>query len=632
MIQFIGLKHQYGPNVLFDNFSWHIKPDQKIGLVGPNGAGKTTLFRIASDLIQPDEGKVVRSKETEISLFHQIPGFDPEGTILETAIASHKHYRIYSDRKHSIDHRFETTDPDSPDFETLLSEQQDLEDYANAHGVHELELQAQKILSGLGFSNSDFSRKVKTFSPGYQHRLGLAIALLEPHTLLFLDEPTNHLDDASKLWLADYLQNSKTAFVLVTHDPEFLNSTTNTIAEISKSGIIEFRGTLEEFLEEKNELHEKLKLQFQKEEAYLQKRMDWINRFRAQATKAKQVQSKLKNLEKREKVDDPGEIFWNKKPDYSFTVESSGKISFRLEDASFSFGDKSIFQNIHLEVSSGEKIALVGPNGAGKSTLMKCIAGIHSLSRGQIYLGPKTKIGYFAQTHTENLEPGLNILEIVQKFYPDISEPAARTLLGHFSFSGDSVFKKIGSLSGGEQSRVRLALLVLNPTNTLLLDEPTNHLDMVTRNALKRSLEEYPGSILIISHDPDFLKGLCNNTLELNNGVLKDVHCSFEDFQKDHKEGVYSLTQEKARQDTKQEFQNRNQEKNKLRKKQKELEDLEAQIGELEDEIKGFEKKLELPEFFQSNTYSEELKKFHQNKEALETLTQNWEDLAKELS
>ena len=228
---------------------------------------------------------MVRAKDTVISLFHQIPNFDEEKSVIETALISNTLYKKYLERKESIDKRFETTDHESDEFEKLLADQAELEEFAHTHDLHNLEIKAKKILSGLGFKDDAYNRQVKNFSPGYHHRIGLAIALLNPYNLLLLDEPTNHLDDTTKEWLRDFLKSIKTTFVIVTHDPEFLNDVTDTIAEISSKGIIEFKGTLEEFLEEKNELHEKLKNQFKKEEAYLKKRMDWIERFRAQATK-----------------------------------------------------------------------------------------------------------------------------------------------------------------------------------------------------------------------------------------------------------------------------------------------------------------------------------------------------------
>ncbi|MCE9501255.1 MAG: ATP-binding cassette domain-containing protein, partial [Leptospira sp.] len=457
MLQFINIHHQFGSNILFDGFSWHIKPGQRIALIGPNGVGTTTLFQMAIGKVIPENGEIIRSKETQISLFQQIPDFDEEKSVIATALEKNTLYREYSRKKELIDKRFETVSPENPEFETLLHDQSELEEYAQSKGIHDVESKAKKILSGLGFQNDFFERPVKSFSPGFHHRLALAISLLNPHNLLLLDEPTNHLDDASKLWLAEYLQNVKTTFVLVTHDPEFLNLTTDTIAEISLNGIVEFKGTLNEFLSEKNELHEKMKMQFKKEEAYLKKRVEWIERFRAQATKARQVQSAIKKLDKRDRVESPEELFWNKKPDYSFNFIPDGKITLRLENAEFRYSTegKVIFSDANVEISSGEKIALVGPNGAGKSTMMRCLLGQFPLTKGSLYFGPKTRIGYFSQTHGEDLDPELSLVKTIEKKYPAMSEEKMRTTLGHFSFSGDIVYKKTSAMSGGEQSRLR---------------------------------------------------------------------------------------------------------------------------------------------------------------------------------
>lgn len=633
MIQFIRIRHQFGSTILFDDFSWHIKPNRKIGLIGPNGAGKTTLFQIAYNLIKPDSGEVVKTRDTSISVFQQIPNFNPNLSVIETSLISNIQYGDYHKKKESLDNEFDSISHDSPEFEKILQKQSELEDLANASDLHTIENRAKKILSGLGYKQTDFEKSVGSFSPGYQHRLALAIALLNPHNLLLLDEPTNHLDDVSKDWLANYLLDCKITFILVTHDPEFLNRVTDTIAELSSKGVLEFSGSLEDFLEEKNELHAKLALQYKKEQSYIEKRMEWINRFRAQATKAKQVQSAVKKLEKREKIDSPEDIFWNKKPDYSFKYISCGKVSFRLEKATFQYESNKnfTFSNAEMEVSSGDKIALVGPNGAGKSTLMRCIKGEYSLSSGNIYFGPKTNIGYFSQTHTEELIPELSVISMLLKIYPNMSEASARTLLGHFSFTGDSVFKTIKNLSGGEQSRLRLAILVENPTNTLLLDEPTNHLDMVTRNALKLSLKEYPGSLCIISHDPDFLKDLCNRTFELSGGLLKDLNCDFNDFLLYHKDELYDIGEIEKKDKPKLEYQNRNQEKNKIKRLQKEIDTIESKISSLEHFRKEFETRMSDSSFYSSPNYKRELLEYDNSKNELDELNRKWEELSIEL-
>ncbi|MBE7412351.1 MAG: ABC-F family ATP-binding cassette domain-containing protein [Leptospiraceae bacterium] len=629
MLQFISISHQYASNILFEDFSWHIKPNQKIALVGPNGAGKTTLFQMAIGKISPDSGEVIRPKNTAISLFQQIPEFDSNRTVLETALEENILYKEYSAKKKQIDSRFETIDLDSKEFEILLHDQSELEDFANSHRLHELEVSAKKILSGLGYKDEFFEKKIGDFSPGFKHRLALAIALLNPHNLLLLDEPTNHLDDASKEWLSEYLKSIRIAFVLVTHDPDFLNRTTNTIVEISKKGVTEFTGTLDEFLEEKNEIHAKLKEQFKKEESYLKKRSEWIERFRSKATKARQVQSAIKKLDKREKVENPEELFWNKKPDYNFRFTPDGKISFRLEDGSFRYSENSkpIFQNASMEVSSGEKIALVGPNGAGKSTLLRALGKKSKLSSGSIYYGPKTSIGYFSQTHGEELNSELNMLESVQKKFPEISEESIRDILGHFAFSDDLVFKKVKSMSGGEQSRLRLALMVLSPSNCLLLDEPTNHLDMVTRDALKRALADFPGSVLIISHDPDFLKGLCSRTFELIGGELKNLNCSFDDYLKFHKEGVY----EEPKNYNPKPDKPKSQDKNRIKKIQKEISELEGKISLLEKNKVRLEELLADPGFYKNRSYQTELDNYSEVKKNLNSHSAKWEALSEEL-
>lgn len=593
---------------------------------------------MAAGKLKPESGDVVRSKQTVLSLFQQIPEFDPNLSVIDTVLSENYLYKEYSEKRKSIESRFETTDHEDPKFEDLLHEQSELEEFAHLHDLHGLEARAKKILSGLGFQTTDFIRRTKEFSPGYHHRIGLAIALLNPHNLLLLDEPTNHLDDKTKTWLAEYLISQNQAFVLVTHDPEFLNQTVNTIVEINPHGVFEFEGTLEEFFEAKNEIQEKLKVQFEKEETYLKSRMEWVERFRAQATKARQVQSVIKRLEKRDKVENPNESFWNQKPEYEFQFVPSSNIILRLENASFSYPDKNtgikklIFENAEIEISAGDKVALVGPNGAGKSTLMRCLLEKHKLDSGNLYFGPKTKLGYFSQTHGEDLDESLNLVETIQKKYPEFSEEKARTLLGHFAFPGDGVFKSVKFLSGGEQSRLRLALLVNHPSNCLFLDEPTNHLDIVIREALKRALADYPGSLLIISHDPDFMKGLCNRTFSLASGNLENLNCSFDDYLKFHKEDDASI---RPKQENKTKIEdkklNPGASKNKRKKLEKEIEEIEVKLERLEKNKRDKEELLQDPEFFKNRSFQMEMDTYNDIKREIAVLTSRWEDVTLEL-
>lgn len=637
MIQFVDIHHRFGSNILFDGFNWHIKPGTRTALVGPNGSGKTTLFQIATGKTKPDSGNVSKSKGTILSLFQQIPDFNPESSILETSLAENQLYSTYRSRVHQIQKLMDTTDPNSSQFEKLINDQSEVEDFANEHDLHNLEVRAKKILTGLGFSTDSMERPVKSFSPGYQHRLGLAIALLNKHNLILLDEPTNHLDDSAKEWLAEYLVNQPAAYVLVTHDPEFLNKTTKSITEINSKGVFEFEGSLEEFFEAKNEIHERLSKQFAKEEAYLKSRLDWVERFRAKATKARAAQSVLKRLEKRDKVDRPEDSFWNQKPEYVFRYEEASKIAFRISNGSYHYPGKSesIFSKAEMEFNNGEKVALVGPNGAGKSTFLRCVAGIHAFSSGDSMYGPRTKIGYFSQTHTEDLDPEKNLIQSVMSAFPLLPDVEARSLLGHFAFPGDSVFKMVKSLSGGEQSRLRLALLVHKPTNCLLLDEPTNHLDIVVRDALRRALIDYKGAVLVISHDPEFLSGLCDKTFQLSGGILKNLNCSFEDYLKFHKEEesteISKIVSSNLKETSNLTKSARNQFKNKIKSLEKELPEIEKKLELLEKNKKDKEDLLADPSFFKNRSYQSELDSYNQIKNEIASLTARWENVSIEL-
>lgn len=673
MLQFVGIEHRYGSNILFHGFSWHIKPGTRTALVGPNGAGKTTLFKIATGGLKPDAGDVVRSKGTVISLFQQIPDFQPESGILETALSENQLYSQYHQDIHKIHKLMDEVDHESPEFEKLLHEQAEAEAFADSHDLHNLETRARKILTGLGFSADSMDRPVGSFSPGFQHRLGLAIALLNTHNLLLLDEPTNHLDDSAKSWLADYLVNQKAAYVLVTHDPEFLNKTTRSITEVNSKGVFEFEGSLEEFFTAKEEIQARLQKQFEKEEAYLKARMDWVDRFRAKATKARQAQSVLKRLEKREKVEAPEESFWNQEPEYIFRFEPASKISFRITDGSFSYPgtQEPIYSGADMEVNNGDKVAIVGPNGAGKSTFLRSLAGIRPFTTGDFMIGPRTQLGYFSQTHAEDLDEELNLLQTVLKFFPYLSDVDARSLLGHFAFPGDSVFKSVKSLSGGEQSRLRLALLVHTPTNCLLLDEPTNHLDIVVRDALKRALVAYKGSVVVISHDPEFLNGLCDRTFRLAAGRLENLNVSFSDYLLYHKEedtsselgispvtanlpsgsdsGVGSPANPPPNQASHSGANSeatpptnptsttpltksaRNQIKNKIKSLDKEIPEIEKKMEQLEKNKADKEELLADPGFYQKRSYQTELDNYEEIKNEIAKLMDRWELVHNEL-
>ncbi|MGQ2872212.1 ATP-binding cassette domain-containing protein, partial [Leptospira santarosai] len=334
----------------------------------------------------------------------------------------------------------------------------------------------------------------------------------------------------------------------------------------------------------------------------------------------------------------PQESFWNSKSDYRFNFISSGKITVRIENGAFSYSGKApyIFNEADLEISAGDKIAVVGPNGAGKSTFLRCLLEIHKLTSGKIYYGPKTKIGYFSQNHHEELDPSKNLLQTVMSAYPDLTEQQARSLLGHFSFSDDSVYKQTGLLSGGEQSRLRLAMLVRFPANAIFLDEPTNHLDLVVRDNLRRALMAYEGSLLIISHDPEFLKDLCNRTISVDNGRIRDFNCTFSDYLKYNlRETTHSKPQTDGfalkKGGTNQTRSKKNSDKNRVKKIQKDLEELESKIELLERSKKNLEEVLADPDFFKNRSYQLELDNLNEVKNEITRLTSEWETLQFEL-
>lgn len=641
MIQFHRIDLRYGETVLLEQFTWSFSLGKRLGLIGPNGSGKTTLFKIATGTVLPDAGTVQRSKNLVLSLFQQLPEFSKSATPLSYLLDGNLLYKEYHTKRLKIENKLGNPNLSDSEMQNLLSEQESLEAFAEEHAIHETETNSKKILTGLGFSAADFTKPIVEFSPGFQHRVELARCLLTPHDILLLDEPTNHLDHSSKEWLVSHITANEKTLILVSHDPVFLNACVDVIGELRPNGIEEFKGSLEEFLEFQKAEFEKLKRSSEKEKKYIEEKMQWIERFRYKATKAAAVQSAIKQLEKREKIQDISASVWDETIEFGFQHVPGGQISVRVEDGSFSYAkntnpetqsqdfqnplqtQKSIFQNSNLEISKGEKYSLEGKNGAGKSTFLKVLAKELPLSSGTVYFGPKTVLGYFSQTHTEKLDASKTLLENLLDSFEQLTEKTARNLLGVFSFSGDSVFRKIQSLSGGEQSRYRLLLLSQTPTNLLLLDEPTNHLDIRLRDSLQKALENYPGSIVCISHDSEFLQNLQTKKILIENGTL---------FVEDKIEKKNAPTKIPSTNSSKNDLGYKDEKaiKNRRNKLEKDLEAIEQKIANLETEIANLESKL--PELHYGSTeYTSTHELYEARKTELELALESWELCQSEL-
>ncbi len=520
MLQIEGLSLHFGERVLFDNIQTIINPGERIGLVGPNGAGKSTLLKIIAGIQNPDEGTVSISNEETIGYLPQ-DGVDPdpELTVLEEVERAFTEIIKLREQFDVIQKKLETYDPESSEHATALEEfghvQQELEN----SGSYTLEAEIERILMGLGFSEDDFVRSTTEFSGGWLMRIALAKLLLRKPSYLLLDEPTNHLDIESLQWIESFLISYEGAVIIVSHDRAFLDTVTTRTLSLRQGELDDYAGNYTFFEKKAAEEKELLKKKYENQQKEIKQTQDFIDRFRYKASKAKQVQSRVKQLEKLEKIeieDEQSEIAFRFPP-----PGRAGRVVLELKDVVKKYGDNVVFNGIDYEIERGDKIAVVGPNGAGKSTLIRILAGLEPISAGSREIGYNVTPGYFAQHQADELKKSNTPLDEMRLVGSNESETRLRTILGSFLFVGDDVFKKVKVLSGGEKSRVALAKMLLNSGNFLIFDEPTNHLDMQSKNILQQALQQYEGTLMIVSHDRDFLDPIVNKTLEIQPGRLK---------------------------------------------------------------------------------------------------------------
>ncbi len=512
MISFSNINKQYGKQLVFVDASFQLNPGEKVGLVGPNGAGKTTLFRMVVGEETPDEGEVSVPKRTTIGYFRQDVEEMKGRSVLDEAIAG-------SGRVGDLHHELEDLqramgDPESADdMDRILARFGEVQEEYEHRGGYALEAQAREVLHGLGFKDDQIDGDVGALSGGWKMRVALARVLLGRPDVLLMDEPTNHLDIESIIWLEQFLKSYEGALLMTSHDREFLNRLVSRIAEIDAGEIVAYSGNYDFYERERAIRETNQQAAFARQQSMLAKEQRFIDRFRTHAAKAAQVQSRIKALDKIEKIELP-----RKRQVVKFEFRSpprSGEQVAVIEDLHKSFGSRVIYEGFNLTIRRRERWAVMGRNGAGKTTLLKMIAGALPPDGGSIRLGASLNMGYFAQQSLDVLDPNLTIIEQLQKDFPQDSLGSLRTLAGAFQFSGDDVEKKIRALSGGEKSRLAMARMLYNPPNFLVLDEPTNHLDLATKEMLVEALKEFEGTMIFVSHDRMFLRGLGSRVLEL---------------------------------------------------------------------------------------------------------------------
>jgi ATP-binding cassette, subfamily F, member 3 len=521
MLNIHNLSVSFGGTFLFEEVTFRMGAGDRVGLVGKNGAGKSTMLKILAGDFKPDSGQIATEKEVRIGFLRQDIDFEQGRTVLEEAYQAFTDIKEVEKKLEHINHQLVTrTDYESEEYSQII---EDLSDYTHRFellGGYNYVGDTEKILLGLGFKRDVFNNQTETFSGGWRMRIELAKLLLQANDILLLDEPTNHLDIESIIWLESFLRSYPGVVVIVSHDKMFLDNVTNRTIEISLGKAYDFNKPYSQYLELRHEIREK-QLATQKNQAKkIEETEKLIEKFRAKASKASMAQSLIKKLDKVERIEVDEDD--NSVMNISFPVSKvPGKVVIEAEEVTKAYGDKTILKDISLLVERGSKIAFVGQNGQGKSTFIKAIVNEFEY-KGNIKLGHNVQIGYFAQNQAEYLDGEITLLRTMEDAATDTNRSKVRDMLGSFLFRGDDVEKKVKVLSGGERNRLALCKLLLQPINVLVMDEPTNHLDIKSKNVLKAALQKYEGTLLLVSHDRDFLQGMSNLVYEFKDQKIKE--------------------------------------------------------------------------------------------------------------
>jgi ATP-binding cassette, subfamily F, member 3 len=635
MIQLSGAGKRFGPKLLFEDLTWMITAQDRAGLVGANGSGKTTLLKVLAGIESLDYGRLSVTRGVSSGYLPQ-DGLSLSGrSVFAECMSVFASLQQMEVEMEELTHKMGELDPAGPEYAQVADRFHQLDSEFRTRDGYAIEAQVGTVLSGLGFPHEEWNKRTEDFSGGWQMRIALAKLLLEKPNLLLLDEPTNHLDLEARNWLEQYLANYPYAFVLISHDRYFLDVTVNKIVEIWNRGVHFYSGNYEKYLRQKQERTEQLEAAYRNQRERIEQLEAFISRFRYQATKAKQVQSRIKELEKIERIELPNE---EKTIHFSFPQpKPSGRIVAEFQNVSKSYGDKFVFGGVDFIIERGDRIALVGVNGAGKSTLIKLLAGSEPLSSGEYRLGHNAEVDYFAQDQYKELDPNARMLDDLQGEAPRSTNTELRSLLGCFLFSEDDVFKRIGVLSGGERNRYALARMLLQPSNFLLLDEPTNHLDMRAKDVLLESLEKYSGTVVFVSHDRYFIDKLATRIFEVGNGEVHVFPGNYEDYiwRKEGKQidltlptNGHSSSQVPQPPSPNPDSAAKRVNPLKLKKQQNRAKELESQIAALEAEIASHEESL--ANFVSAEETIRVSSLLDKRRATLETLLAEWEEASAE--
>ncbi len=528
MLQLSAAGKRFGPKLLFEDANWLITPDERTGLVGGNGTGKSTLLKVLAGVESLDYGTLTRVKGMTLGYLPQ-DGLALRGkTVFAECLSVFDHLHALEAESIALTHTLSEADPKSRDYLAAAERYSDIADQLHVHDIYTLDSQVGAVLGGLGFSKEDWSRNTEEFSGGWQMRIALAKLLLQKPSLLLLDEPTNHLDLESRNWLENYLHDYPNAFILISHDRYFLDVTVNKTVELWNKRMHTYHGNYEKYVTQKEERRTQLLNAYKNQRDRIDALEAFINRFRYQATKAKQVQSRIKELEKIERIEVPED-----EATIHFSIPqppASGRTVIEAVNLVKHYGDKRVLEDLNFTIDRGDRIALVGANGAGKSTLIRILAGLEPPTSGEVKLGHNVLADYFAQDQYKVLDPNAKMLEDISGIAPKVSVVELRSLLGCFMFSGDDVFKPLGVLSGGERNRYAMAKMLVSPANMLLLDEPTNHLDLRAKDVLLDAIANFTGTVLFVSHDRYFIDGLATRVFEVEDRRMHIYPGNYEDY------------------------------------------------------------------------------------------------------
>ena len=528
MLQLADAGKRFGPKLLFQNANWLITPGERTALVGANGTGKSTLMKILAGLDGLDYGQVQRTRGMSIGYLPQ-DGLTLSGrTVFDECLSVFDELLGLEKELESVAASLAELDPESAAYAAAADRFHEIDSKFRAHDGYALDAQVGTVLTGLGFSKEDWRRRTEEFSGGWQMRIALAKLLLQKPNLLLLDEPTNHLDLETRNWLEEYLRTYPNGYVLISHDRYFLDVTVDKIIEIWNKGLNVYHGNYEKYLQQKAERRTQIEAAYRNQRERIEQLEAFINRFRYQATKAKQVQSRIKELEKIERIEIP-----NEEPIIHFTFPqppASGRTVVEVSGLYKNYGPKEVLNDVSFTIDRGDRIALVGVNGAGKSTLIRLLSGQDAPTSGTLKLGHNVLAEYFAQDQYKVLDPGARMLDDIGRIARKVPEAELRSLLGCFLFSGDDVFKTLGVLSGGERNRYALAKILVSPANFLLLDEPTNHLDLRAKDVLLEAINAFTGTVIFVSHDRYFIDRLATRVFEVAEGKVNVYPGNYEDY------------------------------------------------------------------------------------------------------